>query len=58
MNRNKRNKNKKQNEAISNMGNSTSFQSLHNENNNSSSKSLRNENNVEEDFKYFFKETY
>jgi len=49
---------KKQNEAISNMGNSTSFQSLHNENNNSSSKSLKNENNGEEDFKYFFKETY
>ncbi len=58
MNRNKRDKNKKQNEAISNMGNSTSFQSLHNEGNNSSSKSLKNENHGEEDFKYFFKETY
>lgn len=34
MNRNKRNKNKKVNEAISNMGSSTSFQSLSNGNNN------------------------
>ncbi|MEG0774735.1 hypothetical protein [Clostridium sp.] len=33
MNRNKRNKNKKVNEAISNMGSSTSFQSLSNSSN-------------------------
>ena len=58
MNRNKKDKNKKQNEAISNMGNSTSFQSLRNEDNKSNSKSLKNDNHGEEDFKYFFKETY
>lgn len=58
MNRNKKDKNKKQNEAISNMGNSTSFQSLRNDDNKSNSKSLKNDNHGEEDFKYFFEETY
>ena len=33
MNRNKKNKNKKVNEAISNMGNSTSFESINDINN-------------------------
>lgn len=58
MNRNKRNKNIKQNEAISNMGNSTSFQSLHNGSDNPNSQGVNNHGSGEKDSKYFIRETY
>jgi hypothetical protein len=47
MNRNKKNKNKKVNEAISNMGNSTSFESLNTMKNKGSKDHVKADSNID-----------